>query len=157
MLVLVSGEAGVGKSRLVTDALAEWEGCRLSAMARAGAGPYAVLTEVLRAQRIGPAEDDDRAAGLCDALRTLARQEPTVLVLEDLHLVDAATLGLLPVLAEALEPEALVVVATYRSDQRRGRRSGSGQSDATSLSPLAIRSQASAFSAATLSMTLSIA
>jgi len=117
VLVLVSGEAGVGKSRLVTDVLAEWEGCRLSAMARAGAGPYAVLTEVLRAHRIGPAEGDDRAAGLCDALRTLARQEPTVLVLEDLHLADAATLGLLPVLAEALEPEALVVVATYRSDQ----------------------------------------
>jgi predicted ATPase len=120
-LVLVSGEAGVGKSRLVTEALSAWDGCRLSATARPGAGPYAVLTEVLRpdpGRRRGEGKCDDwRDDGeLTDALRALVGRGPTVLVLEDLHLADAATLELLPALADALEPEALLLVGVYRSD-----------------------------------------
>jgi hypothetical protein len=49
-----------------------------------------------------------------DALAALARQRPLVLLLEDLHWADAASLDLLRHLARHLAALPLLVVATYR-------------------------------------------
>lgn len=138
-LVLVSGEAGVGKTRLVADALAGWESCLLRGSCVVGSGTYAVLREILRPVH-GEIEDADvrrdlgpllpgngmpnaecDSAALADALRRVFRlvagQGAAVVVLEDLHWADAATLDLLPALASAIARERVLIVATYRSDQ----------------------------------------
>ncbi|MQA60608.1 MAG: AAA family ATPase [Actinophytocola sp.] len=61
------------------------------------------------------------SATLADSLRRVVRlvadDGPAVLVLEDLHWADAATLDILPALALAIEGEPVLIVATYRSDQ----------------------------------------
>ncbi|GAA2031251.1 LuxR family transcriptional regulator [Agromyces tropicus] len=49
-------------------------------------------------------------------LETLSRDEPIVLVIEDLHWVDAATLALLRFLLRSLGSSRLLVVLTYRTD-----------------------------------------
>ena len=138
-VVLVSGDAGVGKSRLVTEVLAGWRGCLLKGMATLGEGVYAPLVEVLRAvtDRFGddalasparallpelamPWREVDKAAlvaGIHRTLRDVARRQPTVVVFEDLHWANAATVDLLPGLAVALAGERLLVVATYRGEE----------------------------------------
>lgn len=138
-LVLVSGEAGVGKTRLVADALARWESRWLRGSAVVGCGSYGPLLEVLRLVRdeiddadarrhlgsllpeFGPPDAEIDGALLVDSLRRVFRgaagDKPVVVVLEDLHWADAATLDLLPPLAAAIEREPVLIVATYRSDQ----------------------------------------
>jgi predicted ATPase/DNA-binding winged helix-turn-helix (wHTH) protein len=51
---------------------------------------------------------------LCAALEEISRAEPLVLVFEDLHWADAATLNLLAALARRRAPANLLVLATYR-------------------------------------------
>jgi DNA-binding CsgD family transcriptional regulator/tetratricopeptide (TPR) repeat protein len=122
-VVLVSGEAGVGKSRLVADALCAWPSRVFRGTAVPGCRSYEPLSGavlVLREELGEPgAQPDPPPLGdwLAGALRRLARREPVVLVLEDLHVADAATVDLLPPLSAMAGGEPLLVVATYRSDQ----------------------------------------
>jgi DNA-binding CsgD family transcriptional regulator len=123
-LVVVSGEAGVGKSRLVTESLEAWPSLVLHSNAVAGSAAYAPLTGLHGAgaepSTISfPATADP--AGIVDAIRRallrLGDGEPVVVVLEDLQWADSATIDLLPVLAAAWSDEPLLILATYRSDQ----------------------------------------
>ncbi|WP_309117924.1 LuxR C-terminal-related transcriptional regulator [Saccharothrix sp.] len=100
-LVLVSGDAGVGKSRLVADVLAGWRG-------RVLRGAFTPLGEFVCA---GP----ERAE--VDVLLGLVVREPLVLVLEDLHWAGAATVEALPGVAAACAGGESVVVATYRREE----------------------------------------
>lgn len=134
---LISGDSGVGKTRLVTEVLAGWDGCVLRAAATAGGGAYAPVAEVLRAaaERFGADLLSDQARALLPelgaphgvdgpalvaairrTLRDVARQQPTVVVLEDLHWADAATTELLPALAPATEGGPLLLIGTYRNE-----------------------------------------
>lgn len=121
--MLVSGEAGVGKSRLMADALRGWPSRVFGGTAVSGCRSYEPLSDavlVLREELGEPAvQPDPPPLGdwLADALRRLARREPVVLVLEDLHVADAATVDLLPPLSAVAGSVPLLVVATYRSDQ----------------------------------------
>lgn len=54
---------------------------------------------------------------LCQAFVAIARTMPAVLVLDDLHWADNATLELVPILASALAQERLLIVGTYRNDE----------------------------------------
>ena len=144
-LVLISGEAGVGKTRLVDAAvtracLAAFRG----AAAQGGTAPYGPLVGALRAYmravpggldacgplrghlalllpELGPPAGDGDRATLFEAVRCaladIARHEPAVVVLDDLHWSDEATLELLAALGPALEELPLVVVGIYRSDE----------------------------------------
>src|SRR3954453_7141322 len=143
-VVLVAGEAGVGKTRLADDVLEESEAVALrGAAGRAAGAPYGPVAAALRSYLRGNPEglDDcgplrphlalilpelgeaapasDRAT-LVEAIRAalghIARQAPAVLVLDDLHWSDEATLELLPALAEPLDELPLLVLALYRSD-----------------------------------------
>jgi predicted ATPase/DNA-binding winged helix-turn-helix (wHTH) protein len=49
-----------------------------------------------------------------EALETLTREQPLILVLEDLHWSDYSTLDLITVLAQRTSPAKLLVIATYR-------------------------------------------
>lgn len=122
-LVLVHGEAGVGKSALV----------------RAWAGTVADSTRVLLGacdplsspRPLGALADvapdldplvgemllDGAKDGLFDAAMQSLGSTPTVLVFEDLHWADMSTYDLVRYLARRLPDSDLLVIATYRDDQ----------------------------------------
>lgn len=149
-LALVSGEAGIGKTRLVKEVVS-----RVPDPVLAGAGsfgdpsPYRPLTEVLRARLRGASQDPsslgplapylaillpelgpppaagvDRAT-LLEAVRgafaALGREGPAIVLLEDLHWADDATFELLQELGEGLGELPVFLVGTYRSDEAHGR------------------------------------
>ncbi|MFN8499633.1 MAG: AAA family ATPase [Anaerolineae bacterium] len=144
-VVLLAGEAGVGKTRLL-DACLERAG--LLALrgytSESATPPYGPIAAALRAYRrvqaggladcgslapylalllpeLGPppepADPSILNEAICQAFTAMARLAPTALVLDDLQWADNATLALLPVLANALADERLVIVGTYRSDE----------------------------------------
>ncbi len=139
-IVLVSGEAGVGKTVLVEAALAaarlDAAHAAASSFVAAPLGPIATLVRALhRDARDADAADGlaklagllsasgaevaDRAAlfgGIGEALTAVARERPLAVVLDDLHWADHATLELLPELAKAGRAAPLLIVGLYRSD-----------------------------------------
>jgi predicted ATPase/DNA-binding NarL/FixJ family response regulator len=148
-IVLLAGEAGVGKTRLLEACLARGgllalkgqsneiatppygpvaAALRAHLRARparpAGFGPLAPYLALLLPELGPPPQQADPAAlveALCQAFAAIARAAPTVLVLDDLQWADNATLELVPALAGALAHEPLLIVGTYRSDEiRRG-------------------------------------
>jgi DNA-binding NarL/FixJ family response regulator len=144
-LLLVAGEAGVGKTRLASEALARSGTRVLSGEAVQSATPpygpvVAALRSFLRTEpkglsdcgplssylglilpELGPAPEQSDRATLFEAVRcafeTIARHEPATMLLDDLQWADEATLELLPALAVSLEEEPLLVVGIYRSDE----------------------------------------
>ena len=127
--VLVHGEAGIGKSSLLKAALRGdggpppglrvlWGGCEALFSPR----PLGPLYDM--APGLGPpvrailGQDGRRSelfASLLEELR--AAREPTVLVFEDVHWADAATLDLLKYLARRLDGVAALLVLSYRDDE----------------------------------------
>jgi DNA-binding CsgD family transcriptional regulator len=144
-IVLVSGDAGVGKTRLIAE-LARREADALvlgGAAGQSGSAPYGPVVAALRAGlrarpgSLGPATPltghlamllpelgtppaaSDRATlveAIRCALERFASEQPVLMVLDDLHWSDEATLELLAALAEPLAGLSVLVVAAYRSD-----------------------------------------
>ena len=127
-VVLVAGDAGIGKTRLVrefaaaVEATALWGDC---VPMQAGELPYAPFATALRGLAVPApptaAEPGDARAqrfeAVVAALGRLARDGPTVLVIEDLHWADGATQDLLRFLVRNLGELALLVVVTVRTDE----------------------------------------
>ncbi|RAY11189.1 ATPase [Actinomadura craniellae] len=146
-LVLVTGEAGIGKTSLVTDAVGEAR--RQGALVLGGtcwdsesAPGYWPWVQVVRGLRraAGPAEwaaaEDAAGGGLAvllgegpdgeaaegfrlydavtSALVAVAQHRPVVVVLDDLHWADTASLRLLEFAARHTWSERLLLVGTYR-------------------------------------------
>jgi TolB-like protein/Flp pilus assembly protein TadD len=65
-------------------------------------------------RRIYGATPERMTRELCNAIEGLANETPVVLVLEDLHWGDVATVDLLATLAQRTEPARLLVLGTYR-------------------------------------------
>ena len=144
-VVLVAGEAGFGKSRLVDEAAAASALTVLTGASRQGAlSPYAAVVAALRTllradpgalrdlgpltgfltpllPELGRSSVGGDSATLLEAFRetfhALARAGPIVLVLDDLHWSDDATLSLLPALADGIDELGLLVLGVYRSDE----------------------------------------
>ncbi len=143
-LLLVAGEAGIGKTFLVRHVLAQSRLQVLTATTTQGmTTPYGPLAAVLRAHlrqapeafsgcgrlaghlalllpELGVAPLGGDSATLLEAIRcalaSLAQTEPIAIFLDDLHWADSATLEALPTLAEALEHSRLLLIGAYRSD-----------------------------------------
>jgi DNA-binding CsgD family transcriptional regulator len=144
-LVLLAGEAGVGKTRLAEAAIA---GAKLPVLRgvapEQGASPYAPVAAVLRHHlrdhpdrpldahplaahlavllpELGsPPQATDRETlfeAVRDAFARISAYAPTVVFLDDLQWADSATLELLPSLAEAAEEWPLLVLGAYRSEE----------------------------------------
>ncbi|MFZ4894290.1 helix-turn-helix transcriptional regulator [Plantibacter sp. Mn2098] len=151
--VVVSGEAGIGKTRLVDEFIRSVRG---SALVIAGqcvdlgqvAAPYAPITNVLRdlvarvgadavLEAAGPGRESlaallpslgEHAGEIRDGgvarlhetiavlLETFAKDRPVVMVIEDLHWADGATLRLLSFLVRVLQCDRVMILLTYRSD-----------------------------------------
>ncbi|HEU4975769.1 MAG TPA: AAA family ATPase [Baekduia sp.] len=113
-IVLLSGEAGVGKTRMTAE-LARHAGVpvRCGRAMAAHTAPYGPLVSALGTAL--PRQAD--RAQLFDALHAaLMRAAPALVILEDLQWSDEATLELLATLAEPVARLPLMVVGTYRSD-----------------------------------------
>jgi len=125
-LVLVSGEAGIGKTRL----LAEFADSLASARVRVVASqcrqfaqrPYAPVLDAIgridpSAARIAPAASrDEQFEGTVAAYLAATKRGGVVALIEDIHWTDPATIELLATLGTAAESERLLLVLTYRPD-----------------------------------------
>ncbi len=126
-LVLVYGEAGVGKTALVRQFCADangpdrafWGACDALSTPRP-LGPFLDI-----AQETGGALEQavKRGAGAHEIVESLPSTDrpgsPVVLVLEDLHWADEATLDVFRLLARKIERARTLVVATYRDELDR--------------------------------------
>src|SRR5215210_8872143 len=139
--VVVEGEAGLGKSRLLLELAA-----RAPARVLVGgcvdlqgtALPLLPVAEAVRELLDAEGEDADvarlarlLAAGdgaqtlsqlglfqlVLEVLGRLGEREPIVVAIEDLHWVDRSTLDLLAYLVRNLRQERLVLIVTYRPDE----------------------------------------
>jgi DNA-binding NarL/FixJ family response regulator len=123
-LVLVAGEAGIGKTALLHAFSAGLPGVRvLSGACEAlhTARPLGPLLDVAAETRGELADLVEGGAGPSDVLTALLdelrRSPPTVVVLEDLHWADDATLDLLRLLARRVATVPALVAVTYRDDE----------------------------------------
>ena len=121
-LVLVGGEAGVGKTSFVR-AFSE-EHAHDSRVVRAACDglftpqPLGPLFEL--ADQLGFDVDGSRHEVFASTLDAL-RPGPTVVILEDVHWADEATLDLLRFLGRRLDGTATLLIATYRDDELAAR------------------------------------
>ena len=129
--VVIGGDAGIGKTRLLRELLAGTDARVLSGGCvdiTADSLPYAPFAEALRglADELEPHDAEgaplsataqarmyERLLGL---LRRLGDETPVVLAIEDLHWADRSTRDLLRFLAANLRGERLALLATYRAD-----------------------------------------
>ncbi len=124
--VLVSGEAGIGKTSLVRgfceqhvdEARVWWGACDALATPR----PLGPLYDIARAARgelaalmASDASRHERSRGFLEALAWPL--QPTIAVFEDVHWADEATRDLLVFIARRVAEVNAVVVATYRDDE----------------------------------------
>lgn len=149
--VVVAGEAGIGKTRLVSEFLTRHAGDARVLVGRCidlgGTGEaYTSVAAALRplVAELGPDEVRRLTGGAHAALRALfpqlgdsadgapiagglheaiallleaaAAERPLVLVIEDLHWVDPASLGVLRFLTRALTDARVLLVMTYRTE-----------------------------------------
>ncbi len=145
--VLVSGEAGMGKTRLLRElgsrlAAAGWlvtGGACLDIPGLAGASPpFAPFLEALRRLPVQHRDDAvrdwldpshlarpsadpvyERLTSFLDVAAGLSRRAPLLLVVEDLHEADVSTLSLLAFLVRNLSDQRLLLAATARSQDGR--------------------------------------
>ena len=124
-VVLVSGDAGVGKTALVRTFCAQSaSNLRVLVGACDGLrtprplGPFADIAQSVGG-RLGRLVSAGASGGsVFDAVADELRgAEPTILVLEDLHWADEATLDLVGLLGRRVEQLGALIIATYRADE----------------------------------------
>lgn len=121
-VVLVSGEAGVGKTAVIEDVLAGTEisvlRARASAEGNRAYGPFLTIMNDLGVAERSTAEPQ-AAEGFAERFRgvldRLAARGPAVLLFEDMHHADAATAWTLDALGDWLKGRPIVVIVTCRS------------------------------------------
>jgi len=120
-LILIGGEAGVGKTALVREFAAGrrvlWGACDPLLTPRP-LGPLLDVAEAAGGELLAAAEAGARPAALVAALLRELRASPgTVLVLEDVHWADDATLDVLRYLGRRVAELPVVLVVTYRDEE----------------------------------------
>ncbi len=124
-VLLVGGEAGVGKTALLRrfcdhslgSARLLWGACDALFTPRP-LGPFLDIAAGIGGEMEELAETGARPYEVAAALvRELRTRPPTILVLEDVHDADEATLDVLRLLARRVEAVPAFVLASYRDDE----------------------------------------
>src|SRR2546430_11356156 len=124
-VLLIGGEAGVGKTALLRRfcddrpgaARLLWGACDALFTPRP-LGPFADIAESTGGELEELVEIGARPYEVAAALmRELRARSPTVLVLEDVHGADEATLDVLRLLARRVETVPALVLVSYRDDE----------------------------------------
>ncbi|MGW6279034.1 ATP-binding protein [Kribbella sp. NPDC055071] len=132
--VLLSGEAGIGKTRLLAEfstglpaeTVVLTGGCLETGGASAAFVPFIAIGKQLARRLGGPelfgAYDGDEARGrlfgeILSVFERIAAARPIVLVIEDLHWADPATRELFVYLARNLETGSVLVIGTVRTGE----------------------------------------
>jgi DNA-binding CsgD family transcriptional regulator len=123
-LVLLSGEAGIGKTALLQALLTDLGRVRVLAGACEALrtarplGPFVDIAAEARGELGALVEAGASPSDVLGALlRELRRPAPTVVVLEDLHWADEATLDLVRLLARRVATVPALVLVTYRGNE----------------------------------------
>jgi DNA-binding CsgD family transcriptional regulator/tetratricopeptide (TPR) repeat protein len=124
-VVLVGGEAGIGKTALLRGFCDEhrrsarvlWGRCE-ALFTPPPLGPFLEIAESTDGELAKLVETSARPHEVAGALMPeLRRRAPTILVLEDVHSADEATLDVLRLLARRVERVPALVLVTYRDDE----------------------------------------
>ena len=134
-LLLITGEAGIGKTRLIEDLVQQVRSAERAAHVRIGEsaplagaalayGPFVAALGERAAWLLASDESGDMFAArhrlferVLTLLGDLAAEAPLVLVLEDLHWADESSHELLAFLAVRLRDLPVLVVATLRDEE----------------------------------------
>ncbi len=123
-VALVSGEAGIGKTRLVRETLAALPADVTAIGVSAQPGSMSRPLDAVAALVPAGVADEEQADAVLASIRAAVQRGPTILVIEDLHWIDAASANLIDRIAQQPWPN-LVLVATYRpTDLVRGQPGG---------------------------------
>ena len=128
--VLVAGEAGIGKSRLVSELARRARNAGFEVLLGRSIDlvgtelPYQPFVDALRPlgglRQAGARTDGSQLRVFEQTLALLADRAaamPVLLVLEDLHWADTSTLDLVAFLAHNLDDRRALLLATYRADE----------------------------------------
>ena len=122
-LALVRGEAGGGKTALVETFAASvrsWPMLRAACQplhTPSPLGPFIELADAVGGELARIASGGPQPYALTGELLRELSAHPAVLVIEDIHWADEATLDVLRLLARRLETVPALVVVTYRDDE----------------------------------------
>src|SRR5437868_5517239 len=142
-LLLLAGEAGVGKSRLAQEAAADAETVLYGAASNGATVAYGPIVAALRSRlrsdpdaladcgsllphlalllpELGRGAEESERATIFEAVRCafahLGAERPAIVVLDDLQWSDDTSLELLAALAGPLREMPVLILGTYRSD-----------------------------------------
>ena len=125
-LVLIAGDAGVGKSRLLAEfcdslVYSRWkigQGACLEFASR----PYGPIIDVLtridaRPFELGATTKREQFDAIVDRFTAIASRTALAVVIEDVHWADAATLDVLAYLGAKLQRMRVLVLASFRTEE----------------------------------------
>lgn len=123
-LALINGEAGIGKTALVERFVADasagtrtlWGACDALFTPRP-LGPLYDIAQELQSPLRALLESDANRAHLFAAVLEELAQSPTILVIEDLHWADEATLDFIKYLARRIVQTKTLLLLTYRDEE----------------------------------------